>query len=97
MFGYPESQSVNNCVSNNLLPDATFPPEIQGTWGCQNETTPSPGGGLAAVEYLVGLQSKRTRSGKPNPGRSAGAATAADDAQPMRGRAEEPAVRLVTA
>jgi hypothetical protein len=56
IFGYPESHSVNNCVSNNLFTDATFPAKIQGTWGCQNNTTPSPGGGLPAVEYLVGLQ-----------------------------------------
>jgi hypothetical protein len=56
MLGYPESHSVNNCVSSNLLTDATFPAKIQGTWGCQNKTTPSPGGGAAAVEYLVGLQ-----------------------------------------
>ena len=56
IFNYPESHSVNNCVSANLLSDATFPAKIQGTWGCQNKTTPSPGGGLPAVEYLVGLQ-----------------------------------------
>ena len=56
IFGYPESHSVNNCVSGNLLTGATFPAKIQGTWGCQNKTTPSPGGGLPAVEYLVGLQ-----------------------------------------
>jgi hypothetical protein len=55
IFGYPESNSVNNCVSGNLFTDATFPAKIQGTWGCQNSTTPSPGGGLAAVEYLSGL------------------------------------------
>jgi len=47
---------VNNCVSGNVLLDATFPANIRGTWGCQNRTTPSPGGGLPAVEYLVGLQ-----------------------------------------
>jgi hypothetical protein len=58
VFGYPESHSVNNCVSSNLLTDATFPAKIQGTWGCQNSTTPSPGGGLAAVEYLVALQTE---------------------------------------
>ncbi|MFI4985010.1 MAG: hypothetical protein ACHQAV_03365 [Solirubrobacterales bacterium] len=51
---YPESHSVNNCVSGNLLTDATFPAKIQGTWGCQNNTTPSPGGGEAAVGYLIG-------------------------------------------
>ncbi len=56
IFGYPESHSVNNCVSANLLTDATFPAKIQEGWGCQHKTTPSPGGGIAAVEYLVGLQ-----------------------------------------
>lgn len=56
VFGYPESHSVNNCASSNLFSDPTFPAKIQGIWGCQNATTPSPGGGLAAVEYLVGLQ-----------------------------------------
>ena len=56
IFGYPESHSVNNCASSNVFTDATFPEKIQGTWGCQNNTTPSPGGGLAAVEYLVGLK-----------------------------------------
>jgi hypothetical protein len=56
IFGYPESHSVNNCVSFNLLPDGTFPGNIEGTWGCQNNTTPQPGGGVAAVDYLVGLQ-----------------------------------------
>jgi hypothetical protein len=56
VFGYPESHSVNNCVSGNFMPDATFPAKIEKTWGCQNKTTPSPGGGLPAVEYLVALQ-----------------------------------------
>lgn len=56
IFGYPQSHSENNCVSGNRFTGATFPTEIEGTWGCQNETTPSPGGGLPAVEYLVGLQ-----------------------------------------
>jgi hypothetical protein len=56
LLGYPESHSVNNCVSANVLPDGTFPAHIEGKWGCQNSTTPSPGGGLPAVEYLVGLQ-----------------------------------------
>jgi hypothetical protein len=50
---YPESHSVNNCVSANVLPDATFPANIEGTWGCQHKQTPSPGGGGEAVNYLV--------------------------------------------
>jgi hypothetical protein len=56
IFGYPPSNSVNNCASGNFFTDPTFPAKIQGTWGCNNKTTPSPGGGLPAVEYLVGLQ-----------------------------------------
>lgn len=56
IFGYPESHSVNNCLSHNLFTDATFPTAIEGTWGCQHSTTPQPGGGVPAVEYLVGLQ-----------------------------------------
>jgi hypothetical protein len=74
IFGYPESHSVNNCASTNLLLDSTFPAKIEGTWGCQNKTTPSPGGGLPAVEYLVGLQEesaavreKRPPVGQPVP------------------------------
>jgi hypothetical protein len=74
IFGYGESQSKNNCVSGNVLTDATFPANIQGTWGCQNNTTPNPGGGFGAIEYLVALQEeaaiKRAESppvGQPAP------------------------------
>jgi hypothetical protein len=42
-------------VSANTLRDPTFPANIEGAWGCQNRTTPSPGGGWPAIEYLVGL------------------------------------------
>jgi hypothetical protein len=47
-----ESQSKNNCVSENVLKDATFPKNIEGKWGCQHNTTPNPGGGLPAYEYI---------------------------------------------
>jgi hypothetical protein len=47
-----ESQSKNNCVSGNAFSDATFPANIQGQWGCQHNTTPNPGGGLPAYEYI---------------------------------------------
>lgn len=56
IFGYPQSHSENNCAIANRFTGATFPAEIEGAWGCQNQTTPNPGGGPAAVEYLVGLQ-----------------------------------------
>ncbi len=56
LLGYPESHSVNNCASFNWLSDATFPANIDQSQSCLKATTPSPGGGLPAVEYLVGLQ-----------------------------------------
>jgi hypothetical protein len=54
-LGLGESHSVNNCASYNLLTDATFPANIEGTWGCQNSTTPVPGGGIESIDYLLGL------------------------------------------
>jgi hypothetical protein len=73
IFGYPQSHSENNCSSGNHFTDATFPASIEGTWGCQNKTTPSPGGGLPAVEYLVGLQleADAIRASKPPVGQPA--------------------------
>ena len=66
-----ESQSKNNCVSGNLFTGATFPAKIQGTWGCQNNTTPAPGGGLAAYTHIAQLQleaaAKRNAVGQPAP------------------------------
>jgi len=78
LFGSPEpSQSVNNCVSSNWLFDATFPKNIEGTWGCQNNTTPIPGyGGIGSeglpesVEYLLQLKGEseaRHSVGQPAP------------------------------
>jgi hypothetical protein len=56
LFGGPVSTSVNNCTSGNSLSGTTFPPDIEGTWGCQNKTTPTPGGGEGAALYLLTLQ-----------------------------------------
>ena len=57
LFGIaPESTSVNNCVSGNSFADATFPANIEGTWGCQHKTTPLPGGEFEAALYLLGRQ-----------------------------------------
>jgi len=56
LFGGPAAKSVNNCVSGNSFADGTFPPNIEGTWGCQNTTTPNPGGGEAAAGYILTLQ-----------------------------------------
>jgi hypothetical protein len=52
------TESTNNCVSGNSFADATFPGEIEGTWGCQNSTTPSPNLGFAAIEYILQLQAE---------------------------------------
>jgi hypothetical protein len=56
LFGGPKSASNNNCVSGNSFADATFPASIEGVWGCQNKTTPEPGGAEAAAVYLLTLR-----------------------------------------
>jgi hypothetical protein len=74
LFG--EERSVNNCVSGNLFTANTFPVNIEGTWGCQNATTPNTSPtfvnfGFGPVEYLVALQEvseKRTPTPQPAPG-----------------------------
>jgi hypothetical protein len=65
LFGGPTSQSTNNCVSGNLFTDATYPAKIQGTWGCQNKTTPVPGGGEAGAGYILGLIKEANELRKP--------------------------------
>lgn len=62
--------SVNNCISGNSFTGATFPANIQETWGCENSTTPSPGGGFPFLEYLLELQAQsegRTEEAQPVP------------------------------
>ena len=57
-FSFPPTQSTNNCVVSNRYSNpaqpVTFPANIQGTWSCANNTTPNPGGGELAVDYLIG-------------------------------------------
>jgi hypothetical protein len=71
IFREKASESTNNCLSGNSFGDGTFPKGIQGTWGCQNNTTPNPGGGLAAYEYIqaAGLEAAALRKpvGQPEP------------------------------
>jgi hypothetical protein len=70
---YPHGKftSDNNCVSGNSLTGATFPAAIEGTWGCQNTTTPPPNNGLAAIGYVVVLSEEsaklRKAVGQPAP------------------------------
>jgi hypothetical protein len=69
LFG--EQRSTNNCVSGNTFTSYTFPQEIEGTWGCQNATTPNPNLGFAGIGYLLALQEvseKRTPEVQPLPG-----------------------------
>jgi hypothetical protein len=71
LVGLGESQSKNNCVSANVLPDGTFPTKIQGTWGCQHETTPNPGGAPEIYEYIAKVEAEtpaeRNPVGQPAP------------------------------
>ncbi len=54
-FTYPPAASVDNCLSANHFSDATYPANIERTWGCKHATTPNPGGGALGVGYLIGL------------------------------------------
>jgi hypothetical protein len=61
-----ESQSKNNCVSANVLTGATFPADIEGTWGCQHQTTPNPGGAPAVYEYIAAAAEEAAVVRKPS-------------------------------
>jgi hypothetical protein len=69
--GAVESQSKNNCASGNVLVDSTFPEKIQGTWGCQHQTTPNPGGAPEIYGYIeaAGIRAFEERKpvGQPAP------------------------------
>lgn len=68
--GLFRSHNTQNCLSGNSFTAATYPASIEGTWGCQNETTPNPENGFAAVEYLLELQyvsEHREPVGQPAP------------------------------
>ncbi|HWW90749.1 MAG TPA: hypothetical protein VNY35_08220 [Solirubrobacteraceae bacterium] len=60
-----ESQSKNNCLSSNSFSDGTFPKSIQSKWNCTNSTTPNPGGGLAAYEYIQAAAQEAAALRKP--------------------------------
>jgi hypothetical protein len=62
------NNSTQNCLSGNSFTAATYPAEIENTWGCQNKTTPNPNNGIPAAEYLVELQAvSQGRTPEPQP------------------------------
>jgi hypothetical protein len=66
LFG--QQLSTNNCLSGNTFTTST-PAAIEGTWGCQNSTTPNPG--ATALGYVLALQAAsqaRTSVPQPAPG-----------------------------
>jgi hypothetical protein len=65
LFG--EHLSTNNCVSGNTFTAATYPEKIEEGWGCQNKTTPNPGGGEEALGYLIRLQTESQSRGEGVP------------------------------
>jgi hypothetical protein len=57
--------STNNCFARNTL-TRTFPADLEGTWGCQNATTPNPG--ADALSYILDLQAaSQARTSVPQP------------------------------
>ncbi len=65
-----KKESVNNCFSGNTVAGKTVPASLEGTWGCQNSTTPNPGGSLEWIGYLLALQEyskNRTREPQKAP------------------------------
>jgi hypothetical protein len=55
---FGSKQSVNNCLTGNSFADATYPAEIEGTWGCQNKTTPNGVTEISFIGYLLELQAE---------------------------------------
>jgi Right handed beta helix region len=61
--------SVNNCFSGNTF-TTSIPADIQGTWGCQNATTPNGGAQLFnEILTLIAQSGARHAHGQPAPPR----------------------------
>ena len=62
--------SVNNCFSGNTFATSS-PADLEGTWGCQNATTPNGGDALfAEILKLIGQSGARHQRPQPAPGPS---------------------------
>jgi hypothetical protein len=57
--------SVNNCFSGNTFA-TSIPADIEGTWGCQNASTPN-GGPALFNELLTLIAQSGARHSKPQP------------------------------
>jgi hypothetical protein len=66
---FGEQRSTNNCLSGNTFNDPVYPAGIEGTWGCQNATTPNPNLGVPALEYIeeMAFISQFLRTPEPQP------------------------------
>lgn len=59
--------SVNNCLSGNKF-SSSVPAGIEGTWGCQNATTPNPGAALfSELLSLSGVRFHQMPQPAPKP------------------------------
>ncbi|HUA10905.1 MAG TPA: hypothetical protein VMA83_02770 [Solirubrobacteraceae bacterium] len=47
--------SPDDCAIGNTTPDGTEPADLEGTWSCNNATTPSPNDSFGAVEWVIQL------------------------------------------
>jgi hypothetical protein len=69
---FGSKESTNNClIGNTYSPGGkTYPENIEGTWSCNNATTPNPVSAFGSVEYLLQLQEEsehRTQVDQPAP------------------------------
>jgi hypothetical protein len=62
---YGAQNSVDNCFSGNTFA-TSIPANIEGTWGCQNSTTPNGGSGLLN-EILALIAQSGARHSRPQP------------------------------
>ena len=61
------TDSVNNCFSGNTFASSS-PADIEGTWGCQNTTTPNGGATLfAEILKLIAQSGARHQRSQPAP------------------------------
>jgi hypothetical protein len=64
-----QKESTNDCLSGNTFTSPTHPANIEGTWGCQNHTTPNPGGEafgyVASSSFTSAMRTTEPQSAPP--------------------------------